>query len=364
MKHHMLVRTDSITVDPQIYKGSPSPQLVAFFHLPLSLLVRPHHFSLRPPKSAINYKQECDRVAKMHPAESYLRTILTHDGYYEIACALMALMSASDVSALFAALHLRPSTVIRQNFLHPLRDIDHTMQAFKSWMQDRCQILIIGPDSRALVERILDPNDYYGRNDWKSTQLVVWVVAIPPNFRIYTKRVSKLCRIWKDTRKQLQERRKAFWKHLDLFDRCIMRQYSQPLLKEGKQEISDVDTVHGDTIHGDHVEVKVLGPLCMSDCMKSSVLGLDFEGLRFFLPWDMGTTKSGRKHWNATDGIPYIDVADPFYVQAGELDTSMRSDDDKRRIGGESLVFYCDAPERTTDSTVSIAVKHRFPECM
>lgn len=99
------------------------------------------------------------------------------------------------------------------------------------------------------------------------------------------------------------------------------------------------------------MEVKVLDPLSTSGWGKSFVLGIDFEGLHLFLPWDMGITKPGRKHWKATDGIPYIDVADPFRVQAGVLDTSMRLGDDKWCIGGGSLVFYCDA----RDSTVSVS---------
>ena len=65
-------------------------------------------------------------VDKMRTTKSYLRTILSHDGYHGTTYALMKLMPASDASALFAALQLRLSTLIYRNFLKPLRDIDQT----------------------------------------------------------------------------------------------------------------------------------------------------------------------------------------------------------------------------------------------
>lgn len=302
-------------------------------------------------------------IDKMRQTKSYLQTILTNNGYYEITSTLMAQLSASDVSALFAAIKASPSTSVCERFLHPLRDMDLTMRKFEPWLRDRCQIMIIGPDSRLLVQRIVDPDGYYGKSDWNAGQLVVWVVAIPLYFQDYAERASTLRCIWEDWRTPDQECEEAFREYLRVFDQHIFRQYPYNfadlyLSREENQGTSDVNI-----IQGDHMKTKVLDPLSRSGCGEEFVLGIDFEGLHFFLPWDMGDIKLGRRRWKATDGIPYINAANPFHVQVGALDTFMRSGDTKRRISGGNLVFYCNAPERTTDSTVSIAINHAFSEC-
>jgi hypothetical protein len=61
----------------------------------------------------------------------WLLVMLTHEGYHEIAELIMGYLSASNVAALHAALEIKPSESVRRHYLHPLRDVDPTMQIFQ-----------------------------------------------------------------------------------------------------------------------------------------------------------------------------------------------------------------------------------------
>lgn len=91
-------------------------------------------------------------------SQPLLRLLFLHKGFNEIARTTMALLTASEVSSLLAALRIRPSSYF-QKFLHPLRDVDPTLQTFEPWLRDKCQILIIGTDSLRLRDRILRPDN-------------------------------------------------------------------------------------------------------------------------------------------------------------------------------------------------------------
>jgi hypothetical protein len=127
-----------------------------------------------------------DRLALRHDdmrrnKNHWLGTLSTHKGYYEIAELIMGYLSASNLAAIHAALKIKPSESVRRHYLHPLRDVDPTLQIFQSWFRDDCQILMIGPDTLLLKERIRNPEAYYRHyHPQKPPQLEAWVVGIPP----------------------------------------------------------------------------------------------------------------------------------------------------------------------------------------
>lgn len=78
--------------------------------------------------------------------------------------AILSHSTASATAALLAAFggQLSPSIDdVKDKYLHPLRDVDHTMQLIRPWIQGGYQILMIGPDSRRLLYRIKSPEKYY-----------------------------------------------------------------------------------------------------------------------------------------------------------------------------------------------------------
>lgn len=117
----------------------------------------------------------CDddvRRSKTH----WLGALLTHKWYYEISEPVMGYLSASNLAALHAALRIKPSESARRHYLHPLRDVDPTMQIFQSWFRDDCQMLMIGPDALLLKERIQNPEAYYQHyHPRKPPQLGAWL---------------------------------------------------------------------------------------------------------------------------------------------------------------------------------------------
>ncbi|KAJ5162786.1 uncharacterized protein N7500_004616 [Penicillium coprophilum] len=70
-------------------------------------------------------------------------------------------LTASDIGALLASIRITPTQRIKEKFLQPLRDLDHTMQRFEPWFHDKCQVLIIGPDTVQLNARIFKAEEYH-----------------------------------------------------------------------------------------------------------------------------------------------------------------------------------------------------------
>ncbi|KAJ5268515.1 hypothetical protein N7524_005974 [Penicillium chrysogenum] len=95
----------------------------------------------------------------------------------------MEQLTASDVGALLASLRITPAQHTVETFLQPLRDFDPTMRQFESWFQDKCQILIIGPDTIRLSDRIFNADEYYKGKRPSQTQLEVWILRYPPILR-------------------------------------------------------------------------------------------------------------------------------------------------------------------------------------
>ncbi|OJJ51950.1 hypothetical protein ASPSYDRAFT_96040 [Aspergillus sydowii CBS 593.65] len=103
---------------------------------------------------------------------------------------LREFFSNEATTALLAALGQFSPTIdfTKDDFLHPLRDVDHTMQLIRPWIQGGYQMLMIGPESRRLLYRIKSPEKYYTEYA-PDMKLEMWVVAIPIAFQIVLKRL-------------------------------------------------------------------------------------------------------------------------------------------------------------------------------
>jgi hypothetical protein len=105
------------------------------------------------------------------------------EGYYEIAYTIMNQLTASDVGALLASLRITPTQHMKERILQPLRDFDHNMRLFEPWFHEECQILIIGPDTVRLNDRILNADEYYKRKRPHQNQLEVCILQFPTSLR-------------------------------------------------------------------------------------------------------------------------------------------------------------------------------------
>ncbi|KAH1312000.1 hypothetical protein KXW44_005073 [Aspergillus fumigatus] len=162
----------------------------------------------------------------------------------------MDALSASSVAALHAAFKIKPSNLVHEKYLHPLRDVDPTMRLFQPWQCDKCQILMVGPDTSQLRERILNPEAYYKRyQGQRPPQLEAWVVGIPPtsNSQKRAKRVGALVKL------------------TDILDKDTLRQ-------------CPYDTKEPDlnTMVGDSILVKTFGLFPSGGCLDSVTVGMKF----------------------------------------------------------------------------------------
>lgn len=288
-----------------------------------------------------------------------LRTMLTNQGYYELAETIMGYMSASDVAALHAALKIKPSESVRRRYLHPLRDVDPTMRIFQSWLRDDCQILMIGPDTLLLKERIRNPEAYYqhyrGR---KRPQLETWVVGIPPTSKSdhpkRLKRINGLKRKWNNRQNARDVRVAANDALQDILELETLRQ-CQYLYDHNKPDHRMLD-VH--TFVGESILVKAFMP---SDSLSgysrnSKPVRLRFLGIEFFLDWNINKAISPRDCWTPSDGMPYIDAAYQFCPQFATADRAYRGSPCKNFGDRDAaLIFNHDYSPRIDErSTVSI----------
>lgn len=286
----------------------------------------------------------------------WLRTLFTNEGYYELAEAIMVYLSASDVAALHAALKIKPSESVCKRYLHPLRDVDPTMRIFQSWFRDDCQILMIGPDTLLLKERIRNPGAYYQHyRDRKLPQLETWVVGIPPTSKSdhlkRLRRMKSLKREFNDHRNVQSVRAAALVALEDILDLDILRQclclydYNKP----------DRDTLDVHTLVGESILVKYFDIFQCSGVLRSDPVGLRFLGMQFRLPWDINTAVFLGDYWTPKDGMPYIDTASPFCPKLATADRTYWGS--PRKDFGEkdaALIFNChyslDIDERWTVS--------------
>jgi hypothetical protein len=214
--------------------------------------------------------------------------MFTHVGYHEVSKLIMGCLSASDVAALHAALKIKPSESVRRHYLHPLRDVDPTMRMFQSWFRDDCQILMIGPDTLLLKERIRNPEaycqHYRGR---KRPQLETWAVGIPPTSKSdhlkRLKRINRLKRKWNNHQNDQVVRAAALVALEDIFNRDILRQ-CLCLYDHNKPDHNELDV---DTLVGESILVKYFDLFDCSDVLSSGLVGLSFLGMQFRLPWNI-----------------------------------------------------------------------------
>ncbi|KAL4811397.1 hypothetical protein ASPSYDRAFT_86346 [Aspergillus sydowii CBS 593.65] len=274
-----------------------------------------------------------------------LREFFSNEGYYEILHAILSHSTASATAALLAALgQFSPTIDVTENdYLHPLRDVDHTMQLVRPWIQDGYQILMIGPDSRRLLYRIKSPEKYYTEYT-PDMKLEMWVVAIPHGIPDCVKNVGRLQRIWRTKRWPLNIRARAMMELEQIIDKSIISQYADKLFNEMDEERQIVS--------GDNIQVKWFD-LKDNYSMSSDrhTIRLEFRGLKCCLPWNLSDSDPGRSHWRPEDGIPYINAANPFDLQKAEKNVSRGWTRDDC-----NMAFCSKAPEYRPQSPVALPI--------
>ncbi|CAG8141093.1 unnamed protein product [Penicillium salamii] len=263
-----------------------------------------------------------------------------HEGYYEIACSIMEQLTASDVGALLASLQTTPTQHIVETFLQPLRDFDPTMRQFESWFQDKCQILIIGPDTIRLSDRIFKADEYYKKKGSSQARLEVWMIAIPATFEKSVEDVQRLryCTHASGLFSQ-RKRAKALHAGQKLFENNLIRQVSYTGFKPRK-------------VSGEYLDVKVFNLyMTTADCDLDTphLIGIEFAGMEFGIEWNIKDPKSKDHCWRASHGISYIEAASP-------RNTKVAVKDSWRHQQRQSLVFHSEYPDWDPQSTVSIPV--------
>ncbi|KAF4768199.1 hypothetical protein HAV15_002967 [Penicillium sp. str.  len=275
----------------------------------------------------------------MSQCQEGIALLFRHEGYYEIACSIMEQLTASDVGALLASLRITPAQHIVETFLQPLRDFDHTMRRFEPWFQDKCQILIIGPDTLQLSDRIFKADKYYKGKLPSQTQLEVWIFAIPANFEKSLKDIQRLRHCCHASSFSLQERAEARIAGEELLENTLVRQISHTELQPRK-------------VSGEYLDVKVFDLFNTTTrryLHTTHLIGLQFAGMEFGIEWNIKDPMSKDDCWKAKHGIPYIEAARP-------RDTKVAVQDRWRHRKPQSLVFNSQYPDWDPQSTVSISI--------
>lgn len=201
-----------------------------------------------------------------------------HEGYCEIACSIMGQLTASDVGALFASLRITPAQHTLETFLQPLRGFEPTMRQFASWFRDKCQILIIGPDTIRLSERIFKPDKYHKDKRPSQTRLEVWIIGIPTTFEKSAEDVQRLrYRSHASALFSPRKRAKARITGQKLIENSLIRQISYTGLKPRK-------------ISGGYLDVKVFNLYMTTthrDLDTPHLIGLEFAGMEFGIEWNI-----------------------------------------------------------------------------
>ncbi|KAL4861324.1 hypothetical protein BDV12DRAFT_191158 [Aspergillus spectabilis] len=242
----------------------------------------------------------------------------------------MGYMSASNVAALHAALKIKPSESVRRRYLHPLREVDPTLRIFQSWFRDDCQILMIGPDTLLLKERIRNPEAYYQHYRGRvCPQLEAWVRL---------KRMKRLKRKWNNRRNAMVDRAAALVALEDILDLDTLRQclclydHNQP----------DSNTLDVDTLVGESILVKSFDIFDCNDMSSSGLVRLRFLEMQFRLPWNINKAISPGDRWTPKDGMPYIDTAYPFCPQFATADRTCPRGSPRKNFGERDAALLFD----------------------
>ena len=245
----------------------------------------------------------------------WLRAMLTHEGYHEIAELIMGYLPASSVVALHAALKIKATKSVRRHYLHPLRDVDPTTQIFQPWIRDDCQILMIGPDNVLLKERIQNPKAYYQHYQGREPpQLEAWVVGIPStsksDCRKRVKRITRLKRKLQHEQKDIVVREKALAALWDILDLDTLRQWQ---CLDDRDELDCNDKLDSNTSIGESILVRSFNLLSCNTSfnLSSHPVSLRLLGMHFYLPWNIKKPILPAPYWTPNDGMPYIDARLP-----------------------------------------------------
>ncbi|KAJ6066218.1 hypothetical protein N7499_002905 [Penicillium canescens] len=208
-------------------------------------------------------------------------------------------LTASDVGALLASLRITPPQHIKERFLQPLRDFDHTMRLFEPWFHDKCQILIIGPDTVRLSDRIFKSEDYYKGKPSHQTQLEVCIFAIPDNFEKSVEEIRRLRHCYHALSLfSRRERIEALITGEELLENNLIRQIKS--IEPSPCKVS-----------GEYLDVKVFDLFGSSThrYLQPHLIGLEFAGMEFGIEWNVKDPMSKDDCWKARHGIPYIEAA-------------------------------------------------------
>ncbi|KAJ5971834.1 uncharacterized protein N7479_001752 [Penicillium vulpinum] len=237
----------------------------------------------------------------MSPGQNGISLLFYHAGYYEIACSIMGQLTASDVGALLASLRITLSQHTVETFLQPLRDFDYTMRQFEPWFEEKCQILIIGPDTIRLSDRIFKADKYYKEKRSSQARLEVWIIAIPATFEKSVKDVQRLrYRSYASALFSLQTRAKAGIAGQKLLENNLIRQISYTGFKPRK-------------VSGEYLDVNVFNLFNTTThrYLETHLIGLEFAGMEFAIEWNIKDPMSKDHCWKASHGLPYIEAASP-----------------------------------------------------
>ncbi|KAJ5471531.1 hypothetical protein N7530_008888 [Penicillium desertorum] len=250
-------------------------------------------------------------------------------------------LTASDVGALLASLRITPTQHMKEKFLQPLRDFDHTMRLFEPWFHDECQILIIGPDTVRLNDRILNTNEYYKGKHPHQNQLEVCIFAIPKKFEESVQEVQRLRHCYHASSLfSRQQRAEALLTGEELLENDLIRQIKSTEPQPHK-------------VSGEYLDVKtfdLFGTTTHRYLHTTHLIGLEFVGMSFGIEWNIKEPMSKDNCWKARHGIPFIEASSPWDLKVASMDHS-------RRRKPASLVFHSEYPDWDPQSTVSIPSK-------
>ncbi|KAJ5254455.1 hypothetical protein N7524_011635 [Penicillium chrysogenum] len=203
------------------------------------------------------------------------------------------------------------------------------MRQFESWFQDKCQILIIGPDTIRLSDRIFNADEYYKGNAQVKPSWRCGFLRYPPIFEKSAKEVQCLRHCsHASSLFSIQERAEALIAGQELLENNLIRQISYTDAEPSK--------VPGDTTTHRYLHT-------------THLIGLEFAGMEFGIEWNIKDPTSKDHCWKASHGIPYIEAASP-------RDTKVAVKDRRRHQKPQSLVFYPVYPDWDPQSTVSIPI--------
>ncbi|KAJ5775849.1 uncharacterized protein N7511_000860 [Penicillium nucicola] len=249
-------------------------------------------------------------------------------------------LTASDVGALLASLRITPTQRIKEKFLQPLRDFDHTMRQFEPWFHDKSQVLIIGPDTVRLNTRIFKAEEYYKEKRPHQAQLEVCIFAIPHRFEKSAEKIKRLSDCYVASSEfSVRERAAALITGEKLLETWLIRQIKSTKARPSK-------------VSGECLDVKVFNLFVAStdhDLYAAHLIRLEFAGMSFGMAWNIKDSMSKDSCWKARHGIPYIEA-----TISGDIKVAV--EDRSRRPKPKSLVFNSEYPDWDPETTVSIPI--------